>query len=97
MAKKENIVSYTAEEVSKLKGRTDWDRVRNMKDEDIDTSDIPELGEDFWKYAKLFRPSEREMISLRIDKDVTDWFRAQGKGYQGYMNAVLKAFVESNK
>jgi uncharacterized protein (DUF4415 family) len=66
-----------------------------MKDSEIDYSDIPELNENFWKNAKLFKPVDKKMISLRIDKDVLDWFKAQGKGYQSYMNAILKSYVAS--
>lgn len=34
----------------------------------------------------------KESISLRIDADVLEWFKAQGPGYQTRMNAVLRAF-----
>ena len=47
--------------------------------------------------AKRGRPSKapgerKEQIALRIDKDVLDWYRARGSGWQTRMNAVLKAF-----
>jgi len=32
---------------------------------------------------------------LRIDPDVLGWFKAQGKGYQTRMNAVLRAYVKA--
>lgn len=35
------------------------DKLDAMRDEDIDTSDIPELGEDFWKDVRLRRPGEK--------------------------------------
>jgi uncharacterized protein (DUF4415 family) len=35
-------------------------------------------------------------ISLRVDRDVLEWFRAQGSGYQSRMNAVLKAFKQES-
>ena len=35
-------------------------------------------------------------ISLRVDRDVLEWFRTQGTGYQSRMNAVLKAFKEAS-
>jgi uncharacterized protein (DUF4415 family) len=35
-------------------------------------------------------------ISLRIDRDVLDWFKKQGDGYQTRMNAILKAFKEAS-
>ena len=34
-------------------------------------------------------------VSLRIDADVLDWFKAQGSGYQTRINAVLRAFREA--
>ena len=41
----------------KPRSRTDWERVRNMKDEDIDFSDIPELDEEFFANARIREPS----------------------------------------
>ena len=35
-------------------------------------------------------------ISLRVDRDVLDWFKAQGDGYQTRMNAVLRAFRDAS-
>ena len=35
-------------------------------------------------------------ISLRIDQDVLEWFKAQGSGYQTKMNAVLRAFRDAS-
>jgi len=35
-------------------------------------------------------------ISLRLDADVLDWFRAQGTGYQTRINAVLRAYMEAS-
>jgi uncharacterized protein (DUF4415 family) len=34
-------------------------------------------------------------ISLRLDAEVLDWFKAQGPGYQTRINAVLRAFMEA--
>ena len=34
-------------------------------------------------------------ISLRVDADVLEWFKAQGAGYQTRMNAVLRAFKDA--
>lgn len=57
-----------------------------------------ELDEDFWRNARLVMPKPaKEAISLRVDQDVLAWFRAQGRGYQSRMNAVLRAYVESER
>lgn len=70
----------------------------SRSDQQIDYSDIPELDEAFFEKAKLVRPAaDKRQITIRIDADVLDWFRDQGKGYQTHMNAVLKAYMHSQK
>lgn len=49
----------------------------------------------FWKGAKVVWPETKQLTSLRIDPDVLAWFKAQGKGYQTRMNAVLRAYVKA--
>jgi len=39
----------------------------------------------------------KALLSLRIDADVIEWFRAQGTGYQSRMNALLRAYMEVHK
>ena len=38
----------------------------------------------------------KSSISLRVDREVLDWFKAQGPGYQTRMNAVLRAFRDAS-
>ncbi|MGH1393883.1 MAG: BrnA antitoxin family protein [Trichormus sp.] len=70
------------------------EEIQNIPDEDIDTSDIPELDAHFWENAKLVQPITKQAISLRIDSDVLQWFKNQGKGYQSLMNTVLRSYFE---
>lgn len=35
-------------------------------------------------------------ISLRVEQDVLEWFKAQGPGYQTRINAVLRAFRDAS-
>ncbi len=74
----------------------EWAKFHNMSDKDIDISDIPELDEDFWKNAKVVVPPHKKAISLRVDEDMLEWFREQGRGYQSLMNAVLRSYYESH-
>ena len=67
-----------------------------MRDEDIDFSDIPEQGPDFFSRAIIW-PGPKKQITLRIDPDVLTFFRKQGKGYQSTINAVLRKYVEAHK
>ena len=79
------------------KGQTDWEAFRNMRDEDIDLSDIPELDKNFWKNAKIVRPDTTQQVTLRIKQSVLEYFKAGGKGYQTRMNQVLESFVKSRQ
>ena len=40
--------------------------------------------------------SSKTSISLRVDADVLEWFKAQGSGYQTRINAVLRAFKDAS-
>lgn len=73
------------------------DMLKNIKDEDIDCSEIPPLDDDFWTNAKLVIPERKKSISLRLDKDILDYFKAGGRGYQTRINSVLKTYVRSVK
>ena len=77
--------------------RTDWDRVDAMTDEEIDTSDIPPLDEEFFANAQLRMPQAKPSITIRLDPDILEWFKGQGKGYQTRINAVLRKYVEAQK
>lgn len=58
----------------------------------------PELGADFWRQARLVMPAgPKEQLTVRLDADVVQWFKKQGKGYQTRMNAVLRAFYETQR
>ena len=63
-----------------------------------DASEI-ELDEDFWRNARVVMPDEKGKtpVSIRVDTDVLEWFKQQGKGYLTRMNAVLRAYVETQK
>ncbi len=90
------IVRKTLNEAEPL-SKAEIARLKAIKDEDIDYSDIPELDETFWKNAKLVMPQSKKQITIRFDQEILDWFKAQGKGYQSKMNAVLRAYVEAHR
>jgi uncharacterized protein (DUF4415 family) len=68
-----------------------------MKDNDIDFSDCPEMDEEFFKHAKIVLPENKETVTIRLDKEVLEWFRAQGKGYQTRINALLRSYMKANQ
>jgi uncharacterized protein (DUF4415 family) len=83
------------------RSRTDWERVDGMRDEDIDLSDLPEIPPEEFAQALVrqgLKPIARKsQITLRIDTDVLEWFRAKGAGYQSQMNAVLRAYKDAHR
>jgi hypothetical protein len=83
---------------TKKRSGTDWKRVDALRDEDIDFSDMPELGPDFFFFARaIIWPGPKKQITLRIDPDVLTFFRKQGRGYQSTINAILRKYVEARK
>ena len=68
-------------------------------DSEIDTSDIPELGEEAWKNGirnPYYARALKEQLTIRLDADILDWFKRHakdGKGYQTDINKALRAYV----
>jgi uncharacterized protein (DUF4415 family) len=81
---------------TKRRSRTAWKRIDSLRDEDIDYSDIPKQGAEFFARAIVW-PGTKKQITLRLDPDVLTFFRKQGKGYQSTINAVLRKYVEARK
>jgi uncharacterized protein (DUF4415 family) len=84
------------------KGRTDWERLRNLTDEEIEASiakdpDKTELEEVDWSEAVLVMPPKKKAISIRVDADVLDYFKQEGAGYQRRMNAVLRSYMQQKR
>lgn len=73
------------------------DEMAAVPDEDIDYSDIPELGEWFWSKAVLVEPEKTRQVTLRVKESVLEAYRATGKGYQTRMNAVLESYARTLK
>lgn len=103
MKKKENIKSYTTEELAAMRKRgescTDWAKIDAITEQDLEASisaDEDDIHKKIdWTQAFVGLPPRKKHINIRVDVDVLDWFRSQGKGYQTYMNSVLRTFVTS--
>ena len=67
-----------------------------MPDSDIDCSDIPELGDEFWENAEIRTPAKKA-IYIKLDSDIVDWMKSQGKGYQTRINAILRSYYNATK
>ena len=82
--------------------QTDWEKVNNMTEAEIDAAavsdpDAQPTNEAFWKNAQIVMPQPKRAVSMRVDGDVLAWFKAQGRGYQTRINAVLRAYMEAHR
>jgi uncharacterized protein (DUF4415 family) len=102
MAKKERIVKFTDDELRAKQARgedkSDWKRAAAMTEAEIeaaiaDDPDEVEMAVD-WSQASVKLPQPKATLNMRIDHDVLEFFRRQGKGYQTKINAVLRSYVE---
>lgn len=76
--------------------KTNLEALAAMTDDDINCSDVEALSDEWLETAEWFAEvPEKELISLRIDRPVLEFYRKTGKGYQTRINAVLRAYAKS--
>lgn len=92
-----NPPPLTEEQVERLKA------LDNLRDEDIDFSDIPRLSDDFFKNGvrnPYYARALKAQLTIRLDADILDWFKRHakdGKGYQTDINKALRAYVTAQE
>jgi uncharacterized protein (DUF4415 family) len=100
MKRKKDIVRRTAKEIEAMRrrgeDRTDYARLDAMSTAEIEAAAEGE-GDFDWTKAQVGVPPPKRQLTMRLDEDVIDWFKRQGRGYQTRMNAVLRRFVEAQK
>jgi uncharacterized protein (DUF4415 family) len=82
--------------------RTDWARIDALTDAEIEQmaandKDNPATDEHDWANAKIGLPTLKMPVNARFDVDVVQWFKGQGRGYQGRMNAVLRRYMKAQR
>ena len=111
MQRKGNFVSYSAEELAAMEARgedkTDWARVEAMTEEELEAAiasdpDWRDIPRDWYKDAKPGLPfplpkEGKKQVTLRLDPDILEHFKRQGRGWQTRINAVLRTFVEAQE
>jgi uncharacterized protein (DUF4415 family) len=60
----------------------------------IDYSDIPPLGDEFFKQATAALAPAKEQLTIRLDADVLEWLKGTGRGYHTRINRILRAAME---
>jgi uncharacterized protein (DUF4415 family) len=83
-----------------MKSKTDWGRLRSGAGDSMPTAEHAEADVNHivrGLVRKGLKPlPSKASISLRVDQDVLEWFKAQGAGYQTRINTVLRAFRDAS-
>jgi len=73
--------------------KTRLSEIESIPEDAIDTSEIPELDDDFWENAELIVPENY----LQIEHEILDWFKGQGQDYHTRINTVLRAYMDAHR
>ncbi|MBW4581644.1 MAG: BrnA antitoxin family protein [Tildeniella nuda ZEHNDER 1965/U140] len=76
---------------------TNWEKVDSLTEEEIDTSDIPPLTEEFFNKSRWWKPVESLSVLVQVDPNTLAWFQAQGEDYEKKMAAALRIYAEAHK
>ena len=84
-----------------MQSSTDWDRLKaSAATPGRATAEHPEADVRHVVRGIVRRGLQplpaKSSISLRVDQDVLEWFKAQGPGYQTRINSVLRAFRDAS-
>jgi uncharacterized protein (DUF4415 family) len=103
MKKNKDTSRFTAHEMkaqSAQQSLTDWNKVDAMTNAALDEAIASDEGEQGlapdWTKAALVLPESKLSVNLRLERDIVDFFKAQGRGHISRMQAVLKAYVDAH-
>ncbi len=95
------MVEHTLNTLPKLtdERRRALETLAAQPDDEIDTSDIPEMTDERWSNAvrgQFYRPMKQQ-ITARVDSDVLAWLKAGGRGYQTRLNTILRRAMQQEQ
>lgn len=88
---------YSLEQIRRMKGQTDWERLRREEAAGLEPAEDENDFDVDWSKARLVIPEPKTPVSIRLDPEVLAFFKAQGRGYQTRINAVLRAYMEAQR
>lgn len=105
MERKTNISRYSVDEIERLRreggDKSDWSHADARTREEIEAAAASDEAEDGmtvdWANAQIGLPEPKAVLHMRVDRDVLDFFRSGGRGYQSKINAVLRAYKDAQQ
>jgi len=102
-SRREKLIEVSAADILNkpltTRQRREIERLRRMRDSEIDYSDIPELTEE-QLIAMRARRQPKKLIAARLDVDVVAWLKTLGLGESGYsshINTILRTVMDRQK
>ena len=103
MKKKNSTERYTADELKQKQAtetRSDWNAAAAMSADEIEAAiadDADEMAMSIdWSKVEAHLPEPKAVLNMRVDRDVLEFFKGTGRGYQTKINAVLRAYKEAH-
>lgn len=90
-----NLVGATTR--PKCEGKTNRERLRREEAAGLEPVCDDDEGEFDWSRAQVTMPRPKQAVSLRLDADVLEFFKASGKGYQTRINMVLRSYMKAEQ
>jgi uncharacterized protein (DUF4415 family) len=80
-----------------ITSKTNWEKVDSLTEEEIDTSDIPPLTEEFLGKSRWWKPLAPLNVLVQVEPDTLAWFQTQGEDYEKKMAEALKIYAEAHR
>ena len=72
-------------------------RLDVLINERIDSSGVPALDKSFFDRIPTTFPPPKKQLTIRLDEDVLEWLKGQGRGCQTRINAILRAYYDAHQ
>ena len=76
---------------------TNWARLDAMRDEEIDYTDNPALGDEFFAKAVLWKPGPERQVTVQLDPDVCTFLTTCGQDPQRLINMAVRTYMEAQQ
>ena len=77
--------------------KTNLDRFDALSDDMIDTSEIPPLTDEFFTSAHWRMPKSKVKVTVEVEPEIVEWFRAQGENYKRDLAAALRLYAQAHQ
>ena len=76
--------------------KTDWQKLSNQNEKEIDYTDIPKTDEIFWENSEVILPHKKVDFTFKIDEDLALWLMEKGDSSYQAVNNIIRAYYLVN-